>query len=132
SRFTDKIEKALKGLEKRIKEGRLKDGYKMERYLGRIQASNPQTADLYEMAIIDATEGPRLQWATRPDQQKWREAREGAYLLRTNLTAGSAAELRQKYIQLTEVETAFRALKSELAIRPLRIPGDVNERSGVM
>ena len=119
SRFTAKIEKALKGLQKRIQEGRLKDRYKMERYLGRIQASNPQTADLYEMAIVDTAEGPRLQWASRPDQQKWREAREGAYLLRTNLTAGSAAELWQKYIQLTEVEAAFRTLKSELAIRPL-------------
>jgi hypothetical protein len=57
--------------------------------------------------------------AVKPDQQKWREAREGAYMLRTNLAAGTAAELWQKYIQLTEVEAAFRALKSELAIRPL-------------
>lgn len=119
SRFTAKIEKALKGLEKRIQEGRLKDRYKMERYLGRIQASNPQSADLYQMAIVDMPGGLRLQWASKPEQQKWREAREGAYLLRTNLTAGSAAELWQKYIQLTEVEAAFRALKSELAIRPL-------------
>jgi len=71
------------------------------------------------MAIVDTTDGPRLHWAGKPDQQQWREAREGACLLRTNLTAGSAAELWQKYIQLTEVEAAFRALKSELAIRPL-------------
>jgi transposase len=119
SRFAEKIEKSLKGLEKRIKEGRLKDRYKMERYLGRIQAANPQAADLYQMAIADTPEGARLQWAIKPDQQKWREAREGAYMLRTNLAAESAAELWQKYMQLTEVEAAFRALKSELAIRPL-------------
>ena len=91
----------------------------MERYLGRIQASNPQSSDLYQMTIVDTPEGLRLQWASKPEQQKWREAREGAYLLRTNLSAGSAAELWQKYIQLTEVEAAFRTLKSELAIRPL-------------
>jgi len=119
SRFTAKIEKALQGLERRIQEGRLKDRYKMERYLGRIQASNPQSADLYEMAIVEKPEGPRLWWAMKPEQKKWREAREGAYLLRTNLSAGSAAELWQKYMQLTEVEAAFRALKSELSIRPL-------------
>jgi transposase len=119
SRFTTKLEKALQGLEKRIKDGRLKDRYKMERYLGRIQAGNPQSADLYEMAVVDTSQGPRLQWAMKPDQKKWREAREGAYLLRTNLTADSAAELWQKYMQLTEVEAAFRALKSELSIRPL-------------
>src|SRR5207302_1886685 len=47
-------------------------------------------------------------------------SREEAYiLLRTNLQAESAAELWTKYIQLTEAETAFRALKSELSIRPL-------------
>jgi len=39
--------------------------------------------------------------------------------LRTNLTADGAADLWKKYMQLTEVEAAFRTLKSELAIRPL-------------
>jgi transposase len=43
----------------------------------------------------------------------------GAYLLRTNLTVNGAADLWKKYMQLTEVEAAFRTLKSELAIRPL-------------
>lgn len=119
TRFTGKIEKSLQGLEKRIKEGRLKDRYKMERYLGRIQAANPQAADLYQMEVVDTSEGARLVWSVKPEQQKWRKAREGAYMLRTNLTAESAAELWQKYMQLTEVEAAFRALKSELAIRPL-------------
>src|SRR5687767_9786878 len=103
----------------RIKEGRLKDRYKMERYLGRIQAANPQAADLYRMTIVDTAEGARLEWTVKPEQQKWREAREGAYMLRTNLTAEPATQLWQKYMQLTEVEAAFRALKSELAIRPL-------------
>ncbi len=39
--------------------------------------------------------------------------------LTANLTADSVAELWKKYIQLTEVEAAFRTLQSELAIRPL-------------
>jgi transposase len=119
SRFVAKIEKALTGLEKRIAEGKLKDRFKMERNLGRIQASHPQIADLYEMAIRDSKEGARLVWRQKPEQKQWLEAREGAYLLRTNLTAGSAADLWKKYMQLTEVEAAFRTLKSELAIRPL-------------
>src|SRR5437899_7867100 len=49
----------------------------------------------------------------------WRDLREGAYLLRTNLQADSAEEMWSKYMQLTEAETSFRALKSELSIRPL-------------
>ena len=119
SRFVAKIEKALAGLEKRIVEGKLKDRDKMLLCLGRIQASHPQVADLYEMAVKDSKEGPRLVWRQKPEQQQWLEAREGAYLLRTNLTADSAADLWKKYMQLTEVEAAFRTLKSELAIRPL-------------
>src|SRR6266446_1147491 len=79
----------------------------------------PQVADLYEMAMKDSKEGPRLVWQQKPEQQQWLEAREGAYLLRTNLTVDGAADLWKKYMQLTEVEAAFRTLKSELAIRPL-------------
>jgi transposase len=119
SRFVAKIEKALTGLEKRIAEGKLKDRDKMLLRLGRIQASHPQVADLYEMAVKDSKEGPRLVWQQKPEQQQWLEAREGAYLLRTNLTVDGAADLWKKYMQLTEVEAAFRTLKSELAIRPL-------------
>jgi transposase len=119
SRFVDKIERALRGLEKRITEGKLKDRFKMERNLGRIQACHPQVADLYEMTIQESKQGPRLVWRQRPAQQQWLAAREGVYLLRANLTANSPAELWKQYIQLTEVEAAFRTLKSELAIRPL-------------
>jgi hypothetical protein len=45
--------------------------------------------------------------------------REGHYLLRSNLTRESPAKLWQFYIQLTEVEQAFKELKSDLAIRPI-------------
>ena len=55
----------------------------------------------------------------KADRKAWRDLREGAYLLRTNLTADSAEELWSKYMQLTEAEASFRALKSELSIRPL-------------
>jgi transposase len=51
SRFVVKIEKALTGLQKRIAEGKVKDRDKMLMRLGRIQASHPQVADLYEMTI---------------------------------------------------------------------------------
>ena len=46
-------------------------------------------------------------------------ARDGACLLRTNLTAPDPAQLWQQYIQLTEVEAAFRALTSQLAGHPI-------------
>ena len=45
--------------------------------------------------------------------------REGRYLLRSNLRGESPAKLWQFYIQLTEVEQAFKELKGDLAIRPI-------------
>src|SRR6202162_548351 len=119
NRFSARMEDALKHLAKTIEGGRLKDRNKMERRLGRIQASHPQVNDLYEVAVQDTTAGVRLHWTIREDRQAWRGLREGAYMLRTNLQAGTAEEVWTSYMQLTEAEASFRALKSELSIRPL-------------
>jgi transposase len=119
NRFSNSMETALKGLEKTIAAGRLKDRNKMERRLGKIQARHPQVNDLYDVGLKDTAEGVRLFWEIKEDRKNWRESREGAYLLRTNLKAERAEELWAKYMQLTEAEASFRALKSELSIRPL-------------
>jgi transposase len=113
------MEAALKGLEKTIATGRLKDRNRMERRLGKIQARHPQVNDLYDLDLRDTAEGVRLSWQMKEDRRNWRESREGAYLLRTNLKAETAEELWSKYMQLTEAEASFRALKSELSVRPL-------------
>jgi transposase len=119
NRFSARMEDALKCLAKAIETGRLKDRNKMERRLGRIQARHPQVSDLYDLALRDTPHGLRLQWSIKEDRKVWRGLREGAYMLRTNLQAGTAAELWSRYMQLTEAEASFRALKSELSIRPL-------------
>ena len=119
NRFSSSMEKALRGLQKTIERGRLKDRHKMERRLGKIQARHPSVNGLYEVSLRDTAEGVRLSWQVIKDRKSWREAREGAYLLRTNLQTESAEHLWSKYMQLTEAEASFRALKSELSIRPL-------------
>jgi len=55
------------------------------------------------------------------DQNKLQEAelRDGHYLLRSNLSAADPAVLWTRYVQLTQIECAFRSLKSELGIRPI-------------
>jgi transposase len=45
--------------------------------------------------------------------------REGRYLLRTNLTVQQPDALWTFYIQLTEVEQAFKEIKHDLAVRPI-------------
>ena len=91
-RFSAHMEDALRRLAKTIETGRLKDRNKMERRLGRIQASHSQVNDLYEVALEDSPNGIRLHWAIKQDRQIWRDLREGAYMLRTNLQAGTVEE----------------------------------------
>ncbi len=91
----------------------------MERKLGRIQAQNSSVNDLYEITLQDTPEGLRLVWQMKEDRKRWRELREGACMLRTDLQADTAEQLWSKYMQLTEAEASFRALKSELSIRPV-------------
>jgi transposase len=50
---------------------------------------------------------------------KTSEQRDGHYLLRSNLTAEDPAVLWTRYVQLTQIESVFRCLKSELSIRPI-------------
>jgi transposase len=55
------------------------------------------------------------------DKDKLKEAqlRDGHYLLRTNLVAEDPAVLWDRYMQLVQIEAAFKCLKSELGIRPI-------------
>jgi hypothetical protein len=54
------------------------------------------------------------------DKAKLQEAlRDGHYLLRTNLVAEDPAVLWDRYMQLVQVEAAFKCLKSEQGIRPI-------------
>src|SRR6202166_1739981 len=57
----------------------------------------------------------------RMDKKKIQAAewRDGHYLLRSNLTAGDPSVLWARYVQLTQIESVFRSLKSELGIRPI-------------
>jgi transposase len=118
-RFSTRMELALQSLQKAIATGRLKDRNKMERRLGKIRARHASVNDLFEVALRDTPEGVRLVWEMKQERKTWRDLREGTYMLRTNLQAESAEQLWSKYMQLTEAEASFRALKSELSIRPL-------------
>src|SRR6202142_2643834 len=63
----------------------------------------------------------RTSFHFRLDKDKLRNAehRDGHYLLRSNLTSEDPAVLWTRYIQLTNIEAAFRSLKSDLGLRPI-------------
>jgi transposase len=66
-----------------------------------------------------APEGAVLRFTL--DRAKLRQVRrrEGRYLLRTNLTGKDPAELWRFYIQLVEIEAAFKTMKDDLQLRPI-------------
>ena len=55
----------------------------------------------------------------RKDKLRTARRREGQYLLRSNLSGDDPAQLWQYYLQLVEVEQAFKELKGDLALRPI-------------
>src|SRR5437868_1844486 len=63
----------------------------------------------------------RQSFRFRVDKAKLHAAqlRDGHYLLRSNLTAEDPEVLWTHYVQLTQIEAAFRSLKSELRVRPI-------------
>ncbi len=78
---------------------------------GLLEIRLPQSKE----AITSETFVWKLNW------KKYREVyrREGRYLLRSNLEGRDPAKLWEYYIQLTQVEEAFKNLKGDLAIRPI-------------
>ena len=65
------------------------------------------------------TVGPLILTHKRKDKLREVRHREGRYLLRTNLCGRDPAQLWQFYIQLVEIEAAFKTLKDDLALRPI-------------
>ena len=85
--------------------------------LGAAQTKTPSAWRLIEVELPARS----ASFTYRLDRDKLRQVRrrEGRYLLRTNLTESDPAKLWQFYLQLVQVEAAFRTLKGDLAIRPI-------------
>ena len=85
--------------------------------LGAARSQYPSGWRLVEVEVEKHT--PRFTYRLKCDKLKQIRRREGRYLLRTNLTGSDPSELWRYYLQLTQIEEAFRNLKGDLAIRPI-------------
>src|SRR5450755_403305 len=85
--------------------------------LGAARAKARAAWRLVDVAV--APEGATFSFTL--DRTKLRQVRrrEGRYLLRTNLTGKDPAELWRFYIQLVEIEAAFKTMKDDLHLRPI-------------
>jgi hypothetical protein len=90
--------------------------------LGAAKHEAGRAANLIKVTVPATAAGSKTTSFTfELDRTKLRQVRrrEGRYLLRTNLTAHEPDVLWSFYIQLTEVEQAFKEIKHYLAIRPI-------------
>lgn len=85
--------------------------------LGAARSQHPASWRLVKVDIN--AQAPSFTYALRKDKLRQVRRREGRYLLRTNLTDTDPAALWRYYIQLVQVEEAFKNLKGDLAIRPI-------------
>jgi len=109
----------LKKLWNRLK--KLKEMKLPEReLLLKLGAAKNESPSAWRLVDIQYPEGGQA-FDFKLNLRKMREVyrREGRYLLRTNLESEDPAKLWQLYIQLTQVEEAFRNLKGDLGIRPI-------------
>jgi hypothetical protein len=115
-RFATRLEKGLEGMKKSAETGRLRCILKAHERLGKLQEQNWRAAACFEVTITQAD--GRLQISWKKDEQKKRELC-GCYLLRTNVAEKDPVKLWKQYIQLVDVEWAFRISKDELELRPV-------------
>jgi hypothetical protein len=90
--------------------------------LGAAKAEAGNAYRLVEVRVPTAEEpvnAKAFKFSLRKDKLRALIRREGHYLLRSNLSGEDPAVLWQRYIQLTEIEAAFRHLKSDLGLRPI-------------
>ena len=85
--------------------------------LGAAQTKAPSAWRLIQIEL--AKDGASFTYQLDRAKLRVVRRREGRYLLRTNLTESDPAKLWQFYLQLVEVEAAFKTLKGDLAIRPI-------------
>ncbi len=119
ARFEQKIEEGLQELAEACKGKRKLSQSQVERRVGALLGQNSRARSLFKVQVGSREDGgATVEWERRENLARWAELKEGCYLLRTNV-AGSASDLWRNYIQLTEVEAAFRIQKSDLRIRPI-------------
>jgi transposase len=111
----------LKWLWARLKQIALMENLKREELLMKLGAARAK-AGRVAWRLVDVEVAPKaatFSFALNRDKLRKARRREGRYLLRTNLCDEDPAKLWKFYIQLVEVEAAFKNLKDDLQLRPI-------------
>ena len=142
-RFESRLEEGLKKLQAAAESGRLKDLAVAQQRLGRLKQKYTRAAGAFDVQIstVECTAAAnakasktklQVSWTRSSDWTDWARLSEGSYLLRTNLEETDPKVIWRRYIQLTDVEAAFRIAKDELEIRPIWHQKEVRVKSHIL
>jgi hypothetical protein len=110
----------LKWLWARLKQIAAMDNLSHKELLMKLGGARAKAAAAWRLLDVEVAEkDATFTFALNRDKLRTVRRREGRYLLRTNLSAEDPAKLWKFYIQLVEVEAAFKNLKHDLLLRPI-------------
>jgi len=118
SQAEEKYLAALEQLAKRVREGKLKEGAKIDRAIGRLQQKHPRVQRFYQVQWVAQPSGNELKWTRQDEKHQADEDLLGCYVLRTDQGSQSAEQIWNLYMTLSEAEDGFRLLKGDLGLRP--------------
>jgi len=122
-RFSKRIEDGLQKIREQTNSGKLRDKQKALLRIGKLLGKNSRAASLYEVAVQETGKGKNRRLAVTVtknlERYNWALAVSGTYILRTNWPERDPQELWKTYMELTQVEDAFRTTKSDLGMRPI-------------
>ena len=123
NRFITRIEEGLQKILEQTSSGKLRDKQKALLRIGKLLGKNSRAASLYRVNVDEIGNGKaaRLSITVTKNEERynWALATSGSYILRTNWPERDAEELWKTYMELTQVEDAFRTTKSDLGMRPI-------------
>jgi len=110
----------LKWLWTRLKQIAAMEKLSHKEMLMKLGAARANARAAWRLLDIEVAEqGTSFTFALNRDKLRKVRRREGRYLLRTNLRDEDPAKLWQFYVQLVEIEAAFKNLKDDLQLRPI-------------
>ncbi len=119
NRFVTRLEEKLTKLADQADKGRIRDRQKVERQIGRLLERNSRAASLFTVTVTEKNGRIAVDIKKNEERFQWAMETGGSYILRTNWTETDPKVLWKTYIQLTEVEDAFRTTKHDLGMRPI-------------
>ena len=121
-RFRERFEGALSDLDAGLSRPRAQRGLEQLNWrIGKIQRKNRHVSKFYDITVTPDEEGKKavsVTWTLNTPEGSMLDC-PGVYCLRSNITDWDTAAMWRTYSSLTEIESVFRSLKSELGLRPV-------------